>query len=323
MTWMPSATNEVLQMRANFLKAIRAFFETRGIMEVDTPLLYRGVATDPHLEAFAVACGSNPENVRYLQTSPEFLMKRLLAANSGPIYYLGKAFRKGEVGAKHNPEFTMLEWYRPEWDHIQLSREVKRLFFELLGTEVAEHYTYQGLFEARFKINPHIAPEEELREITLAHGWASRNPAPDLDRNGWLDLLFSHGIEPQLGFSCPIVVLDFPAPQASLAKIRRVEGNPSYEVAERFEFYYRGVELANGYHELTCADEQRRRFEEDIAKRKALGLPTLPIDHALLAALSNGFPACAGVAIGIDRLFMQKIEERNIAKVLPFAWEQS
>ena len=157
----------------------------------------------------------------------------------------------------------------------------------------------------------------------MSHGWASRDPVPDLDRENWLNLLFSHGIEPQLGYACPIVVVDFPAEQASLAKTRKVEGKQPYSVAERFEFYYRGMELANGYHELTCADEQRRRFEEDLKKRKMLGLSDVPVDHALLAALSNGFPTCAGVAVGIDRLLMLKLDERNIAKVLPFAWEQA
>lgn len=322
MTWMPSATNEVLRQRADFLKEIRLFFEKRGVMEVDVPLLYSGVATDPYLEAFSVSCNSEG-GVRYLQTSPEYLMKRLLAAGSGPIYYLGKAFRKGELGARHNPEFTILEWYRPEWDHIRLMNEVERLFYELLGCEIAERYTYQALFEARFKINPHVVPTDEIKEIALLHGWASRDPVPKLDRNSWLDLLFTHGVEPQLGYTCPVIVTDFPATQASLAKTRMVAGNPNYPVAERFEFYYRGLEVANGYHELTCPDEQRRRFEENLEDRKKLGYAPLPLDHALLSALSNGFPPCAGVALGVDRLFMLKLQERNIAKVLSFAWEQA
>lgn len=322
MTWIPSATNEVLRQRAEFLKEIRSFFEKRGVMEVDVPLLYTGVATAPYLESFAVPCGGEG-NVRYLQTSPEYPMKRLLAAGSGPIYYLGKAFRKGEIGARHNPEFTILEWYRPEWDHTQLINEVERLFYELLGCEVAEKYSYQGLFEARFKINPHTVSTNELQEIGLLHGWANRDPAPDLDRNSWLDLLFTHGIESQLGHNCPVIVTDFPASQASLAKTRMVSGSPNYAVAERFEFYYRGLEVANGYHELTCADEQRRRFEEDLEDRKRLGYAPLPLDHALLSALSSGFPPCAGVAVGVDRLLMLKLQERNIAKVLPFAWEQA
>lgn len=321
MSWMPSATNEVLRQRADFFKQIRAFFDKRGVMEVDVPLLYSGVATDPYLEAFSVSCTNNNENVRYLQTSPEYPMKRLLAAGTGPIYYLGKAFRKGEIGARHNPEFTILEWYRPEWDHMRLVHEVERLFYELLGSEVAEQYTYQGLFEARFKVNPHIAATDELREIAFLHGWADRSPAPDLDRNSWLDLLFTRGIEPQLGHTCPVILTDFPISQASLARARQVEGQPNYMVAERFEFYYKGLEVANGYHELTCPNEQRSRFEADLADRKKLGYAPLPLDHALLTALSNGFPPCAGVAVGVDRLLMLKLDERNIAKVLSFAWE--
>lgn len=325
MLWAPSSSNETLQKRALFLKNIRSFFDDRGVMEVDTPVLYSGVATDPGLHAFAVSCGSNHhQELRYLQTSPEFPMKRLLAQGSGPIYYLGKAFRKGEVGARHNPEFTLLEWYRPQWDHWQLIDEVEALFNELLATNGVEHHTYQGLFEARFNINPHVEPIEGLQNLAIEQQWVQASSLPEMDRDGWLDLLLCYGIEPHLGQSKPAVVVDYPASQASLAKTRLIETDDhAYYVAERFEFYYRGVELANGYHELTCSVEQQRRFEEDLEKRKLMGLTLLPIDHALLAALSNGFPECAGVAIGIDRLLMLKLKGSNIAKVLPFAWEQA
>lgn len=315
---------KTLRDRAEFLKNIRSFFERQQVIEVDTPVLYTGVATDPGLEAFAVPCGSQSEfPFRYLQTSPEYPMKRLLAMGSGPIYYLGKAFRKGEVGAKHNPEFTLLEWYRPGWDHWQLIEECEALFNTLLGWGKAESHTYQSLFESRFNLNPHLATVGHLQQVALSNHWVRQSDLPDLDRDGWLDLLLTHGIEPQLGQSGPAVVVDYPASQASLAKTRLVEEVSPYYVAERFEFYYRGIELANGYHELTCAIEQRRRFEEDLEKRKVLGLSQLPIDHALLAALSNGFPECAGVAIGVDRLLMLKLDETHIAKVLPFAWEQA
>lgn len=312
-----------LKQRSDFLKNIRSFFECQDVIEVDTPVLYTGVATDPCLEAFAVECSSHPgSSLRYLQTSPEYPMKRLLAMGSGPIYYLGKAFRKGEVGTKHNPEFTILEWYRPGWDHQQLIEEIECLFHQLLGWGKAEQVTYQALFESHFKINPHLASVDKLQNIAISKGWV-QIPLPDLDRDGWLDLLLTHGIEPQLGQSNPVVVVDYPASQASLAKTRLIEGESPYYVAERFEFYYQGIELANGYHELTCPVEQQRRFEEDLAKRKVLGLNELPIDYALLKALSNGFPECAGVAIGVDRLLMLKLNEIDIAKVLPFAWEQA
>jgi len=324
MFWKPTASLERLKQRADFLKVTRAFFEAREVMEVDTPLLCFGVATDPCLNAFDVPCEIGQDKaVRYLQTSPEFAMKRILAAGSGPIYYLGKAFRKGEVGSRHNPEFTMLEWYRPGWDHIQLINEVDELFAELLQTPAAERFTYQDLFATRFNVNPHLASVNTLQEIALQEGWAHSQDCPELDRDGWLDLLLVHGIEPELGQSRPAVVIDYPASQASLAKTRIVEGKEPYAVAERFEFYYRGIELANGYHELSCATEQRQRFEEDCEKRKSLGLKALPLDHFLLAALSSGFPESAGVAVGIDRLLMLKLAESNIAKVLPFAWESA
>lgn len=309
---------ETLKQRAEFLKGIRSFFEARDVIEVDTPVLYSGVATDPGLEAFEVSCGSA---FRYLQTSPEFPMKRLLAMGAGPIYYLGKAFRKGEVGTKHNPEFTLLEWYQPGWDHWQLIEQCEALFHELLGWGKAEHVTYQSLFESSFNLNPHLASVEALKEVATLNGWGQT--LFDLDRDGWLDLLLTHGIEPQLGQSGPVVVVDYPASQASLAKTRLIEGPKPYYVAERFEFYYAGIELANGYHELTCAVEQQRRFVEDLEKRKALGLSQLPIDDALIAALANGFPECAGVAMGVDRVLMIKLKESSIAKVLPFAWEQA
>lgn len=315
--------SEMLRARADFLRVIREFFDARGVVEVDPPLLYRGVATDPGLEAFAVMCGTGENAVRYLQTSPEFPMKRLLAAGSGPIYYLGKAFRKGEVGDRHNPEFTMLEWYRPGWDHWQLIDEVDNFFAQMVGMRSAERVTYCDIFKSYFGIDPHVASVEALQQLACAHGWTRASECLDLDHSGWLELLFSYGIEPHLGKGAPTVVYDFPASQASLARTREVVGPQVYRVAERFEFYYAGMELANGYHELTCANEQRARFEADRSKRAERGLAVLPVDEALLEALSNGFPPCAGVALGVDRLLMIKQSQSNIANILPLAWEQA
>lgn len=313
--WGPSASLANLKDRSTFLKAIRHFFELREVMEVDVPLLSFGVATDPCLDSFLV-------EERYLQTSPEFPMKRLIAAGCGPIYYLGKAFRRAEVGYRHNPEFTILEWYRPKWNHLQLIEEVDELFSILLNTSPAKRYTYHALFEERFAINPHKACIDELKEIALKNDWVCANDCPTLDNDGWLDLLLVNGIEPHLGQSEPTLILDYPASQASLAKTRIVEGE-EYSVAERFEFYYRGIELANGYHELSCAHLQHERFEDDRKKRKALDLNDRPIDHLLIEAISHGFPQCAGVAIGVDRLLMLKLNESHIAKVIPFSWERS
>jgi len=316
MSWRPSASLHNLRHRAQFLQDIRTFFAARNVMEVESPLLYSGVATDPGLNAFAIG-------TRFLQTSPEFPMKRLIAAGSGPIYSLGKAFRCDEVGARHNPEFTMLEWYRPSWDHFQLIEEVDALFQTLLGCQSASLTTYAALFEHYFNINPHIATLSALESIAMEGGWLQTLSQSHLDKDGLLDLLLTHGIEPELGYPHPTVIVDYPASQASLSKIRTIEGDEPYEVAERFEFYYRGIELANGYHELSCPKEQKQRFLDDLQKREAQGLPILPLDNALIAALEAGFGPCAGVAIGVDRLLMLKLQENHIANVLPFAWDKA
>lgn len=323
--WQPSASLSRLKERADFLRDIRLFFAKRHIMEVDTPLLCQGVATDPCLQAFAVNVKntSQPPLFRYLQTSPEYAMKRIVAAGSGPIYYLGKAFRFEELGKKHNPEFTMLEWYRPGWDHLALIAEVDTLMQHMINTSPAMVTTYAELFLKHFKINPHLAEKSELQAIAQQNQWAGENDFLDLDKDGWLDLLMSHGIEPHLGQTEPLVVTDYPASQASLAKTRIIDGPNPYLVAERFEFYFKGIELANGYHELSCAKEQAQRFEEDLQKREAQGLAQLPIDQYLLGALQAGFPPCAGVALGVDRLFMLKAGEKDIANVIPFGWNNA
>ncbi len=314
MSWQSSATLNTLRERAHFLQAIRGFFAARDVWEVDTPLLCQSTVTAPHLRSFQI-------NNRYLQTSPEYAMKRLLAQGASSIYYLGKVFREEEVGSKHNPEFTMLEWYRVKWDHWQLIAEVDALFHTLLNSPKAEIVTYEALFEEYFSINPHLATIENLQTIALDQGWISKTNLPHMDKDAWLDLLMSHGIEPMIGQQAPIVVLDFPASQASLAKTRTIEASTPYQVAERFEFYYQGVELCNGYHELCEANELRKRFEEDNLKRQALDLPTIPIDEHFISAMQAGLPPCAGVALGVDRLFMLKQKEKDIRKVLAFDWE--
>jgi elongation factor P--(R)-beta-lysine ligase len=320
--WQPSAKLETLRYRAQFLQSIRDFFAKREVLEVDPPLLSQGVATDPLLSAFQVETNPIKPMPYFLQTSPEFAMKRLLAAGSGPIYALGKAFRYGEVGRKHNPEFTLLEWYRLGWDHIALIKEVDALFQHLLNTPEVEIVTYQSLFEKYFNLQPHLATDIVLKEIALEKGWAVKSD--EYDKDGWLDLLLSHGIEPYLGEKSPIALVDYPATQASLAKTRLLtEGKHTFAVADRFEFYYQGKELANGYHELICAKEQRQRFETDLALRQQKQLETLPIDERLLAALEQGLPACAGVAVGIDRLLMIKLGLSQLEEVLPFAWERA
>jgi lysyl-tRNA synthetase class 2 len=323
--WQPSASLARLKERADFLRDIRLFFAERQVIEVDPPLLCQGVATDPCLQAFAVNVKpkSQPPLFRYLQTSPEYAMKRLVAAGSGPIYSLGKAFRFDELGKKHNPEFTMLEWYRPGWDHHALIAEVDTLIQCMIGTQPAVVVAYAELFFEYFAINPHLASKSELQAIAKKNHWAGENDFLEFDKDGWLDLLMSHGIEPHLGQTAPLVVTDYPASQASLAQTRVIDGPEPFSVAERFEFYFKGIELANGYHELACAKEQAARFEDDLQKRKSYGLAQLPIDHYLLDALQAGFPPCAGVALGVDRLLMLKTGEKDIEKVIPFGWENA
>jgi lysyl-tRNA synthetase class 2 len=210
----------------------------------------------------------------------------------------------------------MLEWYRPGWDHIQLIEEVQALLQHVLKCGSAPIVTYQSLFEKEYNINPHLASLNELKEIAIARGWAESKT--DLDRAAWLDLLLTHGLEPHLNFT---VVTDYPGFQASLSKTRSVDGH--YEVAERFEFYYQGVELANGYHELTCPNQQRERFVSDLKIREEKALTALPIDENLLAALDHGLPESAGVALGIDRLFLLQQKQNRLADVLPFSWQNA
>lgn len=319
--WQPSAALLTLKERAQLLSEIRTFFANRGVLEVDTPLLCRFPATAAHLHSFTVTCA--PDEIRYLQTSPEYAMKRIIAAFGVPIYYLGKAFRAQEIGSRHNPEFTMLEWYRPHWDHFQLMEETDELLQCLLGSPPAHRTTYAQLFADYFHLNPHVAEIAQLKAAAQTQGWIDGNNPPLLDKDGWLDLLFTHGIEPNLGWNAPLIVREFPASQASLAKTSVVNSQIPYEIAERFEVYYQGLELANGYHELACPKEQRARFLQDLQKRQMIGLADLPLDEDLLAALEAGFPPCAGIALGFDRLLMLKLGEKDIRRILPLSWERA
>lgn len=305
--WQPSARLEYLQLRANILAQIRQFFAERNVLEVETPLLCSTTATDPHIASVTV-------NKNYfLQTSPEFCMKRLLAAGSGPIYQICKAFRDDEKGRLHNPEFTMLEWYRPGFDHHQLMNEMDELLQAVLKTSSAERYTYREIFEKYLQLNPHTSSASELKQCAEKNGIRA-SVLEEENPDSWLHVLLTHLIEPQLAKTVPVFIYDFPITQAALAKIR-ADDPP---VAERFEVYYRGIELANGYHELADADEQRQRFLKDFQKRKQLGYNIVPLDEKLLAALANGFPDCAGVALGLDRLIMLAANANSIAEVVSF-----
>lgn len=309
--WRPTASLDSLKKRAAIIAQVRQFFATRNITEVETPLLCQSTATDPFIQSIKTT------NHRYLQTSPEYAMKRLLAAGSGDIFQICKAFRCEENGRFHNSEFTMLEWYRLGFDHHALMDEMDLLLQLILNRGKAHRYSYQDLFEQFLSINPHIVDAKTLEQCAREQGVGQIEGIDKSDGNVWLQLLMSDVIEPKLtGIN---FVYDYPASQAALSKIRSV--NPP--VAERFEVYIDGIELANGFHELTNADEQQRRFEKDLKARKEAGYDCLPIDYALLSALRHGLPECAGVALGIDRLIMVALGEKSISSVISFDFDRA
>ncbi len=309
--WRPAASLEALRLRAGLLAQVRAFFSARGVLEVETPLLAPATASDVHIASIPVPEAGTAAH-GYLQPSPEFHMKRLLAAGSGPIYQLGRAFRAQERGRHHNPEFTLLEWYRPGYDHHGLMAEVEALLDAVLGSGRAQRVSYREAFRRHADIDPHTAPTAALREYAARLG---AGESAGLDRDGCLDLILSRVVQPALGAG-PVFVHDFPASQASLA---RVEGG----YAQRFEVFAGGIELANGYRELTDPAEQRRRFEADRRRRRQRGLPDVAPDERLLAALEHGLPEGAGVALGFDRLVMLAAGASELAAVMAFPAERA
>ena len=320
--WRPSASFEVIQQRAELLARIRRYFAENGALEVETPLLTSATTPDPNIPSFSTVSGNAGESCRYLSTSPEFAMKRLLAAGSGPIYQICKAFRRGEQGKLHNPEFTLLEWYRPGFDHHRLMDEVAALVMILAEGyrtfESEERLTYGDCFQRYLEVDPYVADVARLKICAKQQGLEINSGLTTMDRDGWLDLLMSHCIQPNLGQGRLSFVYDYPASQASLAKIR--PGTPP--VAERFELFMDGVELANGFHELQDAAEQRARFEEELQCRQENGLESVKIDEYLLAALEAGLPECAGVAMGLDRLMMVLIGAGRMKEVLTFPYDR-
>jgi lysyl-tRNA synthetase class 2 len=315
--WQPSASLLLLKKRAEFFNQIRDFFRKRQVLEVDTPLLCHTSIPDIHIQSIPAAIQLPNGRIQnyYLQTSPEFAMKRLLAAHGQAIFQLGKAFRQEEIGRYHQPEFTMLEWYRPGFDHHALMDEVDALLQNILNTQPAVRITYDQLFFSYLNIHPHISSLDELKNCAEVHSLLVGGDMVDTDKDTWLNLLLTHCIEPHLGQDLqPCFVYDFPASQAALSRVR--SGEP--KLASRFEVYLCGVELANGFHELQDADEQRQRFLENLQERERLGLPILPIDEYLLAALEHGLPDCAGVALGVDRLIMAATGAKHIQDVVSF-----
>lgn len=303
----PGVSLQVLAARAQCLSAIRNYFRVHDVLEVDVPVLGACTVTDPHLDALSVEGGYG-----YLQTSPEFFMKRLLACGSGSIYFLCKAFRADESGRQHRPEFTLLEWYRTGIDDRQLVRDMIDLLRSLQPGIVTQQYSYSELFTRVLGICPHTASAADLASVAAGHIDFS---GPLSTASEWLDLLFSHLIQP--GLQAPTFVMDYPASQCALARI--CPNDSGVPVARRFELFWKGRELANGYWELTDPHEQEARFKSDQAARRHMGKPVPAYDHRLLAALHAGLPECSGVAVGFDRLLMCLLDVDDIAHVVPFA----
>ena len=311
--WRPGASPTTLRLRAQLLGKIRAFFAAREVLEVDTPLLGPTPGSDPQQHCLDVHVPG--AGLRYLQPSPEFAMKRLLAAGSGSIYQVCKAFRAGEHGPRHRVEFTLLEWYRTGFDYRALMDEVQALVCGLLGRPAAQAFSYGELFERHARIDAFSTGEAALWQRVAAAGIEPSAPLRAAGRDAALDILLTRLIEPAIAPLGVVFIYDYPASQAALARLRPVQP----PLAERFELYVDGIELANGWSELTDAAEQRHRFENDNRIRQATGLPQVPLDECLLAALAHGLPDCAGVALGFDRLLMLAAGAADIGAVQAFS----
>jgi elongation factor P--(R)-beta-lysine ligase len=315
MDWRPTAPLNHLQKRAQILAQIRQFFADRGVMEVETPVLSQFTATDQHLHSLAV---TTPDGNYYLQTSPEYAMKRLLAAGSGSIYQISKVFRASEQGQRHNPEFTMLEWYRIGFDHFKLMTEVDSLVQNILKTNPAKQVTYSDLFKQYLDIDIISCSDKILISFIQTQQWLGVAPV-EMDRDTCLQLIMSHAIEPHLGFDAPVFVFNFPASQAALARLTSTD--PPF--GERFELFIDGLEIANGFHELSDYQEQQGRFQRDQYKRQKAGQTVPEIDSRFISALKHGLPDCAGVALGLDRMVMLAVQANHINEVIAFPWVKS
>lgn len=323
---LPAASIELLRQRAALLRRIRAFFDAREFCEVETPLLSHDTVVDRHLDPFVTRHEPDPTRPGegtelFLQTSPEFGMKRLLAAGAGPIYQITRSFRNGERGPLHNPEFTILEWYRPGDDYQQGMQLLADLARDVSGATSIETLTYEQVFQRHYQLAPHTAT---LGQLQAAAGRAGLHAPVSLgaDRDGWLDFLLTERIQPNLGLAAPMILCDYPASQAALAQTR-FDSALGCEVAERFELYWQGIELANGYHELLDPAVLRARNAKNNELRASDGKPTLPSENRLLAAMDAGLPACSGCALGLDRLLMILAGARTIDEVLAFPLERA
>jgi elongation factor P--(R)-beta-lysine ligase len=309
----PSASLTALERRSALLLKLREFFYERHFIEVETPLLARDIIPELHIEPIQA------ENGAFLQASPELHMKRMLAAGPTAIFQVTRSFRAGERGQLHNPEFTIVEWYRIGDDMRAGIELLDELTESLLRAPPCTRTTYAAAFQRTLGLCPHTASIDDLSAAaaSLAVNWGRAPASPEsMSRDEWLNLLLATHVEPQLGKNGPEIIFHYPATQASLAKIASTEHG--YDVAERFELYYRGIELANGFHELTDAAEQRRRFEAVNAVRISEGRRALPMPESLLATLEHGLPECSGAALGFDRLLMLAVAAQSIDEVIAF-----
>lgn len=303
--WPSTATARALHARASLYHRIREFFGLRGVLEVDTPVLGAHAVTDPHIESIGVP------DTGWLQTSPEYHMKRLLAGGSGPIYQISHAFRADEQGRRHNREFTLLEWYRPGYSLDDLMTECRDLLMPILSAGHCRQVALRELFQEVTGLDPLTCDTGDLHQRARQQA-----DLPELDRQGLIDWFMATEVEPAIPTDQFTLVHDWPTDAAALARIRPDrDGTP---VAQRFEIFYGGLELANGYEELTDADEQEQRFHRDNHRRRQRGQPEMTADPRLLAALRHGLPSCSGVAVGLDRVLMCQLHTDRIGDVLSF-----
>jgi elongation factor P--(R)-beta-lysine ligase len=328
LSWQPTATLAALKTRAAMLARTREFFAQRAVLEVETPILSAAAVSDPQLQSLRTQVAGIVAP-RYLHTSPEYAMKRLLAAGSGDIYQVCKVFRDEEQGRWHNPEFTLLEWYRLGFDDAALMTEVEALLAYLLAglrnLQTAERLTYSAALNRHAGVDAFTSSDADLAQAALRHGIHCDST---LDRDARLDLLMGLVVGPRLGFERPCFIHDYPVSQAALARLKpgasgAAQAGAAQAVAARFELYLDGVELANGFHELAQAGEQRARFMADLRARAARGLPQPPLDENLLAALQHGLPDCAGVALGLDRLVAIALGAKRLAEAISFTLDNA
>jgi lysyl-tRNA synthetase class 2 len=325
-SFMPSASLATLRQRSLLLAKIRIFFEARQFIHVETPLISRDTVVDRYIEPVKVprsnvVDGERSDDELFLQTSPEFAMKRLVVAGATAIYQICKAFRKGEAGRRHNPEFTMLEWYRVG-DDLSAGMGLLADFAKaMFGVGQVDIVSYREAFVRYANVDPFAASIDQLRSTCHKARVDTSSFAGEEDRDSWLNLIMSEIVEPELGVAGPEIIFHFPASQAALAKV--CADSRGADVAERFELYVNGVELANGYHELLDAAELERRNEKVNSQRVDDGSDQLPVGSRMLDAMRYGMPACSGVALGVDRLMMLLLEKDSISDVIAFPFDRA